>query len=176
MVHNTQVVSLSVPVMPTNSIHTSFAYISSKSLQVLRVPHPPLHPAPPPSPPLPLLPPRPIHDKTTLASTVHRDLHASQQALQHAKRQTKSDLEDQAGDNAQDISVTVQHFPLYVCPLTNAAFVLPSSSPIAAARSVLHHLASGDSCYLCICNLLQTKFLSGCLNTSLAVSILLHLH
>ncbi|KAL3161673.1 hypothetical protein ABBQ38_008774 [Trebouxia sp. C0009 RCD-2024] len=54
------------------------------------------------------------------------------QALSHLKQHSKHNNPD--ADTAPVMSVTVQHFPLYVCPLTNAAFVLPSSSPVTAAR------------------------------------------
>jgi hypothetical protein len=37
---------------------------------------------------------------------------------------------------ADPVAVTVQYFPLHVCPLTDSAFVLPASSPITAARCV----------------------------------------
>ena len=133
--------------------------------------------SPAPSRPPPLLASTSARPATTiLCSAAHRDLPVmlcsaqrpacrALQALQHAKKHTRSKLEDRNADKAPDVSITVQHFPLYVCPLMNAAFVLPSSSPITAARSVLNHTSPGNN----HCALLAscTEYVSAAMKPSL---------
>lgn len=79
------------------------------------------------------------------------------QVLRQSKQHSKHNNPD--ADKALVMSVTVQHFPLYVCPLTNAAFVLPSSSPVTAARLVLLRHAAGPSQH-CLLMCLMTPAIS----------------